>query len=77
MDLKQRKLTKSEWEYIEIPVSASENEVLQLIVKGYSDVNIRINKTNSIFTYLKIDYTPQLEEYLYKKYFDTRVKKLI
>jgi hypothetical protein len=77
MDLKQRKLTKSEWDSIEIPVSASENEVLQLIVKGYSDVNIRINKTNSIFTYLKIDYTPQLEEYLYKKYFDNRVKKLI
>lgn len=77
MDLKQRKLTKSEWDSIEIPVSATENEVLQLIIKGYSDVNVRSNKTNSIFTYLKIDYTPQLEEYLYKKYFDTRVKKLI
>jgi hypothetical protein len=77
MDLKQRKLRKSEWDSIEIPVSSSENEVLQLIIKGYSHTNIRINKTNTLFTYLKIEYSPQIEAYLYKKHFDDRVKKLI
>ena len=35
MDLKQRKLIKSEWDGIEIPVHKNELEVLRLIVNGY------------------------------------------
>ena len=77
MDLKQRKLTKSEWESIEIPVSSAENEVLQLITKGYSNVHIKINKTDSIFTYLKIEYSPQIEEFLYVKFFADKIKDLV
>ena len=55
MDFKQRKLTKSEWESIEVPVSADEIEILNLINDGYSNVNIKYNKTNSLFTFLKIE----------------------
>jgi len=44
MDLRQRKLNKSEWDSIEIPVSDDEIGVLQLIIKGYHDVMTRINK---------------------------------
>ena len=47
MDLKQRKLTKSEWDGIEISVSKAELEILKLITNGFSNVNIKINKTNS------------------------------
>ena len=47
MDLKQRKLSKSEWESIEIPVSKDENEVLQLITNGFSNVHLKINKTET------------------------------
>ena len=42
MDLNQRKLNKSEWDSIEVPVSKSEKEVLNLIMSGFHDVNIRI-----------------------------------
>lgn len=77
MDLKQRKLTKSEWEGIEIPVNKSEIEVLQLIVAGYSNINLKINKTYSIITYLKIEYNPQIEEFLYSKFFADKVRTLI
>jgi len=45
MDLEQRKLNKSEWESIEIPVSQHENDVLKLIINGYSDVNIKFNNS--------------------------------
>ena len=69
MDLKQRKLTKSEWESIEIPVNGDENEILKLITEGYHNVNIKYNKHNSLFYYLKIDYSESMEEYLYNKYF--------
>jgi tetrahydromethanopterin S-methyltransferase subunit G len=68
MDLNQRKLIKSEWESIEIPVSRDEIEVLLLIIKGYQDVNIKINKNDSIFTFLKIEYSVKMEDYLYNKY---------
>jgi hypothetical protein len=77
MDLKQRKLTKSEWDTIEIPVSASENSVLQLIIQGYHDVNIKINKNNSLFTFLKVEYNPQNEDYLYNKYFADKILQLV
>jgi len=69
MDLKQRKLNKSEWTSIEVSVSKAEVDVLNMIVKGYHDVNIRNNDTNSLFTFLKIEYTLKMEDYLFNKYF--------
>jgi hypothetical protein len=77
MDLKQRKLSKSEWDSIEIPVSKSETEILQLIVSGFSNIHIKINKTDSIFTHLKIEYNPQIEDFLYVKFFADKIKTLI
>ena len=74
MDLKQRKLNKSEWESIEMPVSKSEIDILNLIVAGFHDVNIRVNNNKSLFMYLKIDYSEKIEEYVYNKYFRERVK---
>ena len=50
MDLNQRKLNKSEWDSIEVPVSEAEKTILKLIINGFSDVNITINNCNSIFT---------------------------
>jgi hypothetical protein len=68
MDLKQRKLNKSEWDSIEISVSKTEIDILNMIIKGYNDVNIRINNNNSLFTFLKIDYSEKMEDYLFNKY---------
>ena len=72
MDLNQRKLNKSEWESIEIPVSKSEIDILNMITAGYQDVNIRINNSNSIFTYLKIEYTEKMEDFIYNKHLRER-----
>ena len=76
MDLKQNKLSKSEWESIEVPVSENEKEVLQLIIKGYDDVNIKYNKYNSLFSFLKIEYNEQMEDYLYNTYFSGKIREL-
>jgi hypothetical protein len=76
MDLNQRKLNKSEWDSIEIPVSKSEKEVLNLIMLGFHDVNIRINNNKSLFMFLKIDYNEKIEEYVFNKYFCERVRKI-
>jgi hypothetical protein len=77
MDLKQRKLSRSEWDSIEIPVSSNENEILQLITSGFSNVHIKVNKNDSIFTFLKIEYNHQLEEFLYSKFFGDKIKELV
>ena len=77
MDLKQRKLSKAEWESVEVPVSTSEKDVLSLICKGYHDSSIKYNKHNSLFTFLKIEYSPKMEDYLYNKYFSTRINTFI
>jgi hypothetical protein len=76
MDLNQRKLNKSEWNSVEIPVSKAEISILNLITKGYNDVNIRMNDTNSIFMYLKIEYSEKMEDYLYNKYLSQRGEKI-
>lgn len=76
MDLKQRKLNKAEWESIEVPVSHDEKDVLNLIVKGYHDVNLKINNNNSLFTFLKMEYGQRMEDYLFIKYFQGRVNKI-
>ena len=67
MDLKQRKLNRSEWNSIEVSVSNSEIEILNLIIRGYNDVNIKIKEqfTNfeqklflsSFYCYLNCDTT--------------------
>jgi hypothetical protein len=77
MDLKQRKLSKSEWNSIELPVSEEEAIILKLIMSGYRDVNIKMNKTNSLFTFLKIEYSQQLEDFLYNKHFAARIKSIL
>ena len=76
MDLNQRKLTKSEWESIEVPVSFQEKDVLNLIIQGYHNVNIKYNKHNSLFHFLKIDYNETMEDHLYNKYFAPKINEM-
>jgi len=76
MDLNQRKLNKSEWNSIEIPVSETEQNILQLIIKGNKDVNIKINHNSSLFSFLKIEYSEKMEDYLYIKYLYEKCNKI-
>ena len=77
MDLKQKKLSKSEWNSIEISVSENEKNILKLISQGYHDVNVKLNNTMSLFTYLKIDYNQSLEDYLFSRYFLDKIKLIV
>ena len=69
MDLNQRKLTKTEWNNIERPVSDNEKEIITLIKDGYNDVNIKYNNYNSLISFLKIDCQENMEDYLFNRYF--------
>jgi len=77
MDLTQSKLTKKEWETIESPISADERKILKMIISGYDDVNIHSNNNLSMFSFVKIDITPETEIYLYQTYFSETIKTII
>jgi hypothetical protein len=47
-----------------------------LIIRGYNDVNIKINNNNSIFTFLKIEFSEKMEDYVYNKYLRDRSDKI-
>ena len=76
MDFNQRKLTKMEWESIEVPVSADEKEILQMIVKSYNDLNSVYNNNQSLMSFMKMDYQETIETYLYNTYFMKHIEKL-
>ena len=79
MDLTQQKLTKSEWEYLEIPVNIKEKKILKLIYKGFENVNQTFNESKSLLGFMKI--TENSDEnfhlYLYENYFKKIIKKII
>ena len=74
--LKQTKLTRAEWDTIEVPVSEEEKAILRLIIDGYSNIQIKYNNTTSLFSFTKIDFTPENERFLYDKYFAPIVNEI-
>jgi hypothetical protein len=75
MNLGQDKLSKSEWETIEVPTAENEKNILKLIISGYHDVNIHHNKHQSMFSFTKIEQTHETEYMLFKKYFEEQLHK--
>lgn len=60
----QTKLTRDEWNSIELPVPAEELSILQFIQQGFHDPQKKENSMKSLYTYLKLDPNPALDHYL-------------
>ena len=76
MDLTQRKLSRTEWNNIEIPLPTGEKNILQLIIDGYHDVHMKRNISLSLLGLMKIDPNISgIHYYLYNENFDAHVKK--
>ena len=76
VDLHQKKLSKAEWDYTEIPESREEIEVLNMIKAGFNNVNIRFNNTKSIIGVLKTSVNEETMVFLFNKYFKKRVEEI-
>ena len=74
VDIAQTKLTKLEWESIEIPVSQDEEEILKLICNGFNDVSKTYNKTLSLFGTLKVENSENIDKYLFYQYLFDKLK---
>ena len=77
MDLYQQKLSKLEWESIEVPVDENERNILNFIKSSYSNVNTKYNMSMSILNCLKIVNSDIIHSFLYDKYFKKLVDNLI
>lgn len=76
-DFHQTKLTATEWGILEIPVSDKEKSILRLIIDGFHDPNIKRNAKTSMFSFTKIESTPENEDFLYTKYFAPIIAKTL
>ena len=75
MDLTQTKLSKGEWESIEVPVASDELAILKMICNGFHDVSHKHNTHNSLIGYLKIQYSDIMEDFLFTRYFKDIIEK--
>ena len=73
MDLTQRKLTREEWNSVELPISNDERKVIDLIKKGFHNTSILYNDTYTILSYLKLQSNDTIDGYIFHsqtKWFD-------
>lgn len=77
MDLNQRKLTRDEWNSIEVPVSADEKRILKLIQDGYKDVMLKRNSTPSMLQHLKVEDNDAIDRYVYIRYIQDLLTKAV
>ena len=76
MDFTQGKLTKSEWDSVEVPDSHEEQQIYQLIKDGYNDVGIVRNSNQSLMQYMKIAPSDEMHAHMYELYFKTHVDEM-
>ena len=77
MDFSQKKPTRAEWESIEIPISENEKKIVQMICDGFSNLAIRNNPHLSLFTFIKISPSKEMEYALFQKYFEPIMENIL
>ena len=73
----QGRLTKSEWNNMEIPVSTDELTVIKLIRDSYHNVQLKLNHHSSMIGILKVTSSPEMHAYLYQKHFEQTIKEMV
>jgi hypothetical protein len=76
MDFTQGKLTKSEWDGVEVPDSHDEQQIYQLIKDGYHNVGIVRNSSQTLMQYMKIAPSDEMHAHMYELYFKTHVDEM-
>ena len=73
----QGRLTKSEWNNMEIPVSPDELTVIKLIRDSYHNVQLKINHNSSMIGILKTSSSPEMHAHLYQKHFEHLIHEMV
>jgi hypothetical protein len=76
MDFTQGKLTKSEWDSMEVPDSHEEQQIYQLIKEGYHDVTLVRNSSQTLLQYMKIAPSDEMHAHMHELYFKKHVDEM-
>jgi len=76
MDLTQVKLSKTEWDSTEVPISPSERRIVQMIIQGYDNVNIRENPNQSLASYMRMSSVLGVHDYVFIHYFEAELNEI-
>ena len=76
MDLTQTKLTKSEWDFLELPVSKKEKSILKLLFDSRKNIEVSFNNSNSLLKFVKIrnDDMEPFQYYVYEQYLKKEIE---
>jgi hypothetical protein len=74
MDLSQTKLTKEEWDALEVPINGREFDIIKMINRSGNDVNIFMKNTQTFLDFIKV--SSNVENYHYY-IFENYFKKII
>lgn len=77
MDLVQNKLSKSEWQSIEVQINRDELNIVKMICESFHNINHSYNMASSLLSHVKITPSKEIHQQLYIIYFDEYVRKLI
>ena len=69
MNIEQIKLSKSEWQSIEIPLNNNEINIIKFIYNSFNNVNSKENNNNSFINFLKLENNDSIMDYIFIKYF--------
>lgn len=75
--LSQTKLTKKEWEMVEIKVTPDKLEILEMMEQGYDNDKIICYKLQSLVSFLKLENTNEIDNYIYEQFFKKDISKLL
>ena len=77
MDFNQNKLTREEWNSIEMKLPDEEIQIIKMIVNGFQNVNIEVMTNYTIIMFLKFDNAENIDNFIYNHYFKKFVDKTI
>lgn len=75
MNLNQNKLSKYEWDCLEIPCSPEEKLIFNMIIDGFDNVNLIYNNSNTIQNFLKLN-NKNLDEHIFNLMIESKLNEL-
>ena len=75
MNLNQNKLSKYEWDCLEIPCSPEEKLIFNMIIDGFDNVNLIYNNSNTIQNFLKLN-NKNLDEHIFSLIIESKLNEL-
>ena len=77
MDLSQTKLTKEEWNALEVPTTGREFDIIKMIHHAGNDVNIYMKNTQTFLDFIKVSSNmDKYHYYIFENYFKSLLMKI-